>query len=150
MWQLGFQIFIAIDHVMDFYKFQWPLLVLMSCRHLLHPSSGWVNGYRGILKWWGGKKGIRVGSFEDVRAVTATEGRRGDSTWSWANRPNQLRKGENKHVLSALSYPLLWPDKLPQTFLYNWQVFSQPTPIHPPGPSHSPSIWWYIPAKHQK
>ena len=69
---------------------------------------------------------------------------RGDTTWSWANRPIQLCKGENKHVLSALSCPLLWLDKVPQTFLYNWHIFFQPIPIQPPGPSQSPWNWQYI------
>jgi len=54
MWQLGFQGFMAaVFHVMDDYKLQWSLLVLMSCRNVMHPSSGWMNGYRGDAEMMG-------------------------------------------------------------------------------------------------
>ena len=153
MWQLGFQVFMAVFvHVMDVYKLQCSLLVLMSCRKVLLPSSGWMNGYgyRWMLKWWGRRKGVNVRRSENMWAITATEGGRGDMTWSWANRPVQLCKGENKQVLSALSCPLLWLDKLPQTFLCNWHIYFQPILSHPPGPSQSPWSWrLYIPDKHQ-
>lgn len=153
MWQIGFQVFMAVVvHVMDIYKLQCSLLVLMSCRNVLLPSSGWMNGYgyRWMLKWWGRWKGVNVRRFEDMWAITATEGGRGDTTWSWATRLVQLWKGENKQVPSALSCPLLWLDKLPQTFLCNWHIYFQPILSHPPGPSQSPWSWRsYIPAKHQ-
>ena len=123
-----------------------------ACRKVLLPSSGWMNGYgyRWMLKWWGRQEGVNVRRSEDMGAITATEGGRGDMTWSWANRPVQLCKGENKQVLSALSCPLLWLDKLPQTFLCNWHIYFQPILSHPPGPSQSPWSWRsYIPDKHQ-
>ena len=152
MWQLGFQVFIAVVfHAMDVYKLQWPLLVLVSCRNVLHLSAGGMNGYRVMLKWWGGKKGINVGSFEDIRAITATElGRGYDLVLSQQANPAMQGGKTNRFSLHFPVHCCDWTNSLKPSYITDTCVYFQPIPIHPPGLSQSPWSWGqYITAKHQ-
>jgi hypothetical protein len=142
-----------VVHVMDVYKFQWTLLVLMSCRNILHPSSGWMNGYGWMLKWWGWMERCQCWKFWEHTGNHSY--RRGKTRYDWvlSQQANPAMQG-GKTIKFSLHSPVHccdWTKSLKPSYRTDTCLCFQPIPRHPPGPSQSPWSWrQYIPAKHQK
>jgi hypothetical protein len=111
---------------MDVYKFQWTLLVLMSRRNLLHQTfrvNEWVQVDVEMMGW---TERCQCGK---------VQGHTGNHSYRrWKRRYNLVLSQQanpamqgGKQVLFALSCPLLRLVKLPQTFLYNWHISSNPS-----------------------